>query len=67
LPLRNNVNFTPLPPCRVCGAHGSITAPAPPKWTGPKACPTPYAVRMDSDLSPEIAACAAASLAIGTR
>ncbi len=27
----------------------------------------PYAVRMDSDLSPEIAACAAASRAMGTR
>jgi hypothetical protein len=26
-----------------------------------------YAVRMDSDLSPDIAACAAANLAIGTR
>jgi len=40
------------------------------RYTNPRPVPCPpfrYAVRVDSDLSPEIDACAAASLAIGTR
>ena len=40
--------------------HAFILAPACPRRRG-------YAVRIASDLSPEIAACAAANLAIGTR